>query len=296
MFRKRYSLKYIFKCNYLKYLCCFRFKRYFTIDKKYALVPLKFYDYRKKYPIMYKVYKPYRFKFIGRFDKYLSTSIGVGTNILRGFSLASVNTIELFTDKVDSGLIKIKEYNIRKLPAKVLNPKIRPFVHKSVVVVKHISININKTFDSLVKALIYCVKSVARVVGNIFIWILDYINNKSKYSYFPRTIDSTKKFIDISVDEGFVIIEEIDESITKLFDSFTDTTLETVEHVFGEDVRDLTEEISVISRETLEFYKRIKLLKVAKYKQLLKESLQDGAVKEIREIYVITKNDEQEKK
>ena len=224
----------------------------------------------------------YRFSYFEKLDNTLSSTINKTTNFLRGFSFYSTKYLGLFTNKVNESLIAIKKFNQEKLPTKIIKPSFRPFIHANVVFLKNVAIVINKAFDGGVKIVIFFAKNIGKAVAEAIIWTIDYMSLKSKYSYVPKTAKSIKHFITVTVDESFIIIEALDVTLTSIFGSLTDTTLQTIEHVFGEDVKGITEELSLFAKESFEFYKKVKLLKM---KNILQKSTKEGTKETIKIVY-----------
>jgi len=219
----------------------------------------------------HKLYKKY--KTVRTIDKNIGHSIFHVTQILRQFNSITSNLVKIFTKFTTKKMYNFRDFCYDVLPEDLANPKIKPIVHKSVILLKKSSIMINYTFDLGIKIFIWCGKKIGKGIGHILIKLIDFIENRYEEEILPNIKENTKHFFEVTVNEGFILIETIDESLTKFFSAFTDTILDIIEHCFGEKVKDLTEEISILSKESFEFYKRVKLLK---YKNIIKRTVKES--------------------
>lgn len=224
---------------------------------------------------------------ITKTDRIASSKIYIGTNALRLLSFHSVNGIKYGTDFIVSNIIRAKEFNQRVLPARLLIVPFSNVVHKSVVVLKDCAILINKTFDSFLRAIVYIGKEVGKLagVGIIICFKMARYIITDKYSlkdFLPATQDSINYFCKCTISEGFLIIEALDYALTSVFGATTDYFLQTIEHCFGENVKDISVELSTMSKETFEFYKKVKLFKLRN----LKTKVVRAAIKETRDTII----------
>ena len=204
-------------------------------------------------------------------DRIVSSGIYKFTNGLRLMSLVTVKSIKFGTDFTVGKIIKAKEFNQRILPAKLFNAPISPIVHKSVVTTKDAAILMNKLFDGSVKIVVMIGKEVGKFVGITIVIgfkMARYIatNKYNMRDFAPASQDSVEYFFKCTVSEGFEIIEAIDYALTSLFGASTDYVLQTVEHCFGENVKDISKELSTMSQEMFDFYKKVKLFKIRSLK------------------------------
>jgi len=204
-------------------------------------------------------------------DAKVSGAIFSFTNSLRRFSFNSVNWINKGTNFTVGKLIKAKEFNQRVLPAELFPWPISPLVHTSVIKLKNGAIFLNKAFDKVLHVVIWIGKEFGKLLGKGAVVAFKtgrYLatNKYGAKDFMPRTQDSVEYFFKASVDEGFVILEAFDDSLTRTFGASTDMVLQTIEHCFGENVKDISAELSVMSKETFEFYKKVKLFKLRNIK------------------------------
>lgn len=208
---------------------------------------------------------------ITRIDRLVSCGIYRFTNGLRLMSCLTVKGIKIGTDFTVGNIVKAKEFNQYILPAKIFRAPIAPIVHKSVVKMKDAAVLMNKLFDGSVKIVVLVGKEVGKFVGITIVIgfkAARYIAT-SKYNmrdFGPATQDSIEYFFKCTVSEGFEIIEAIDYALTSLFGASTDYVLQTVEHCFGENVKDISKELSTMSQEMFDFYKKVKLFKIRSLK------------------------------
>ena len=177
-------------------------------------------------------------------DLIISSGIYNITNGLRLMSCLTVKGIKLGTDFTVSNIIKAKDFNQKILPAQIFKAPIAPIVHKSVIKMKNLAIFMNKLFDGSVKVIVLIGKEVGKFIGITIVIsfkTLRYIatNKYSMRDFLPTTQDSIEYFFKCTVSEGFEIIEAIDYSLTSLFGASTDYVLQTIEHCFGENVKDI---------------------------------------------------------
>lgn len=204
-------------------------------------------------------------------DKLVSSGIYTFTNGLRLMSCLTVKCIKLGTDFTVGNIIKAKEFNQQILPAKMFSAPIAPIVHKSVIKMKNMAVLMNRIFDGSIKIVVLVGKEVGKFVGITIVIgfkLIRYvaINKYTLRDFAPATQDSIEYFFKCTVSEGFEIIEAIDYSLTSLFGASTDYVLQTVEHCFGENVKDISKELSTMSQEMFDFYKKVKLFKIRSLK------------------------------
>jgi len=196
-------------------------------------------------------------------------------------SCLTVKGIKIGTDFTVGNIIKAKEFNQYILPARIFRAPIAPVVHRSVVRMKNVAILMNKLFDGSVKIVVLIGKEVGKFVGITIVLgfkTARYVatNKYSIRDFGPATQDSIEYFFKCTVSEGFEIIEAIDYSLTSLFGASTDYVLQTVEHCFGENVKDISKELSTMSQEMFDFYKKVKLFKIKSLKtKVVKSSIKE---------------------
>jgi hypothetical protein len=234
--------------------------------------------------------KPYRFKMLSYIDILLSKGILGTTNLLRGFNYTSILLVDKYTGKYVKGCNRLKVYNKNRLPAKITNPYIRSFIHRNVIFLRDVSILLNKTFDGIVTIPIFIIRGLGKIIGKSLIWLLESIEKRLQYSYLPKTSQSFKYFIITTTDESLLIVEALDDSLTRIFGSTTSLILDIMNHVFGEDIKDISSDIMILSNETFKFYKNVKLLK---FRLLIRSGTKEGLIESMKTISKIIKDDKQ---